>query len=137
MAKNKKTGIIAGVVLLVLVAAFLVIYSTFSKKTVEGSKTIGITILHADETKKELEFKTDQEYLSGALEEYDENLLIGRETQYGLMIDTVDGYTADESKQEWWGIYQNNEMTPNGIDTTPIADGEKYEIRLNVGYDAY
>jgi len=50
-------------------------------------------------------------------------------------VTTVDGESADSAKQEWWCFSENGEMLSTGVDDTPIADGESYEITLTVGYD--
>lgn len=58
----------------------------------------------------------------------------GEESTYGLYITTVNGITADEDNQEWWCITKNGESLMTGADDTPVADGEKYELTLTVGY---
>jgi len=58
----------------------------------------------------------------------------GDESQYGLFVKTVAGVTIDESKQEWWNFTKGGEPLFTGVDTTPIADGDKFEITLTVGY---
>ena len=75
---------------------------------------------------------TDAEYLRQALEQ--ENLVEGSESEYGLFVTTVNGVTADDSQQQWWRFTRNGEMVETGIDTTPIADGETYEITLITGW---
>ena len=42
--------------------------------------------------------------------------------------------TADESIQQWWCFTKGGEMLMTGVDTTPIADGEHYEITFTVGW---
>lgn len=131
MLKNKK--LIAGLVaLIVLIAAFAgVWYFTVASGTA-GSKTIAVTITHGDETVNEVSINTDQEFLRGALE--DEDLIAGTESDWGLYVLTVDGETADEANQEWWCFTMGGEWLMTGVDTTPIADGDTYEIALMVGY---
>ena len=63
-----------------------------------------------------------------------EGLVAGEESEYGLFVKTVDGYTADDSNQEWWCFTKNGESLTTGVDTTPIADGEHFEATLTVGY---
>lgn len=75
---------------------------------------------------------TDAEFLRGALEQ--ENLIAGDESQYGLFVKTVNGITADDANQEWWCFTKGGETLFTGVDTTPIADGDKFEITLTVGY---
>lgn len=101
--------------------------------TTEAVKTqITIEVVGQNKEKKEFKIDTDEKYLRGALEQ--ENLIKGEETNGMLMVKTVDGYTVDDSKKEWWGIYKDGKMTPKGVDQTEIKNGDKFELRLNEGY---
>ena len=42
--------------------------------------------------------------------------------------------TVDDSKQEWWSFTKDGQMLETGVDTTPIADGDHFEITLTAGY---
>lgn len=128
---NKKT-ITAIVAIVALVAVLLTVYFVTRPAPVAGGKTITVEIKY-DEVDKEVKITTDAETLADALRE--KNLIEGSESEYGLFITGVDGRTADDSKQEWWSITKDGEMTPTGADTTMIADGEHYELTLMVGYD--
>ena len=46
----------------------------------------------------------------------------------------VNGIAADDSKQEWWCFTKGGEEMMTGVDTTPIADGDAFEITLTEGY---
>ena len=133
MKQNKKSVIILSCVLVVLVAAFALIYAMTRPETNVGDKTITVEVIFSDGTSKEHTINTDAEYLRGALEEKD--LVAGDESEFGLFVKTVDGVTANEANQEWWCFTKGGEQLFTGIDTTPIADGEHYEITLKVGYD--
>lgn len=134
MSKNTKRILVALGVLL-LAAAMIVAFLAFSKKPVEGSKTIAISITHKDGTVKELTLHTDAKYLLDAIREKDEDLIQGEDGQYGLYIKTIDGYTCNEAAQEWWGFTKGGEYVETGVELTPIYDGDSYEFKLNVGYD--
>lgn len=134
MNKNRKRILIAVGVLL-LAAAMIVAFMAFSKKPVEGSKTIEISITHKDGTTKELTLHTDAEYLLDAIKEEDEDLIQGEVGQYGLFITAIDGYTADSTNQEWWGYTKSGQYVETGVELTPIYDGDSFEFKLNVGYD--
>ena len=49
-------------------------------------------------------------------------------------MQTVDGETADESKQEWWGYDINGVQAEYGVDSQPIADGDVILFTLHVGW---
>ena len=61
-------------------------------------------------------------------------LIAGDASEYGLFVKTVDGYTVDDANQEWWCFTKGGEQVNTGVDTTPIADGDHFEITLTVGY---
>ncbi len=104
--------------------------STEAKKAV---KQVNLTVVFADNSKKEFKIETTKENLRQALEQ--EKLISGTESkEYGLMITTVDGYTADQSKQEWWQITKDGEFLNTGVDSTPIKNGDNFELTLVVGY---
>lgn len=131
---NKKLIIISAAVLIVMVAVFAVVYSQLQPKAVDGTKNIVVEIIKGDTDKKEITINTDCEYLRAAIDEYDPELLKGTEGDYGLYINTVDGRTADEAIMEWWCITKGGEDVFTGIDTTPIFDGDRFEITLMTGW---
>lgn len=129
----QKKGTWIGLVALVLVAAGAIwAWTALSPKPQEGAKTIAVEIVHHDKSKNTLEIATNEAYLRGALEQ--ENLISGDESDYGLFVKTVDGETADSDAQEWWSFTKDGVMLETGVDSTPIADGEHYEITFTVGY---
>ena len=131
MKNNKKTLWI--ILALILAAALMAgAYALFMPKGQEGAKQITAQVVGVDGASKEFAIQTDSEYLRGALEE--QNLIAGDESEYGLFVKTVDGYTADDSKQEWWCFTKGGETMMTGVDTTPIADGDHFEITLTTGY---
>ncbi len=132
MSKQNRKIVISAIVLVVLVAAFALVYVFTRPDTTVGDKTITVQIVY-DNVDKTVAIQTDAEYLRGALDE--KQLVAGDNTEYGLYIKTVDGRTADDSKQEWWGVTKGGEMVMSGVDTTPIADGEAYELTLNKGFE--
>ena len=132
MNRRIRKNIIAAAILLVLVVGALLIYNANKPVGQEGSKALVVTAVHGDETSKEFQIATDAEYLRGALEE--QKLIEGSESEYGMYVTVVDGETADESLQQWWCFTKDGEMLMTGVDTTPIADGEHYEITLTVGW---
>ena len=129
---KKKNTIIAAVLLVLAVAAAALLYMKFKPETTEGAKEIKVAVVHADGSEKTFEYHTDEEYLGEVLTT--EKLIEGEEGQYGLYILTVDGETADESKQQWWCITKGGEMVNTSVDTTPIQDGAQFELTLNDGY---
>lgn len=142
MDQNKKPlnkKLIAGVVALIAVIAILLgVYLNNRQPATSGSKTITVSVFDtvgSTEASNTAAITTDEEYLRGALEQEDSGISIsGSESEYGLFVTTVDGVTADDSKQQWWCFTKGGEMLNTGVDSTPIADGDTYEITLTEGY---
>ena len=127
---NKK--LLAGVLALVLVVAALIgVYFATRPATSAADKTITATVV-ANGEEEAFTIHTDEEYLRGALESID--LIAGEESEYGLFVTTVNGITADDANQEWWCFTKGGESLNAGVDSTPIADGDAFEITLTVGY---
>ena len=124
--KNNKKGLIALAVVLVLAIAALIIWQVNKPEPQHGGKEITVNVTHLDGDEVSYTISTDEEYLRGALE--------GTESEYGLYVTTVDGETADDSKQEWWGYSVNGEFAELGVDSQPVADGDVYDFVLNVGW---
>ena len=78
---------------------------------------------------KDFQISTDAEFLGDALKEAD--LIEGEDGPYGLYIITVDGITADESLQQWWCVTKDGEMLNTGVSSTPIADGDHFELTMS------
>ena len=129
---KKKVIIVSAIVLVVLIAAFALIYALVINKPVEGQKALTVEIVFSETDSKTVEITTDAEYLRQALEE--QNLISGTESETGLFVTTVDGVTADDSKQEWWCFTKGGETLMTGVDSTPIADGDTFEITLTTGW---
>ena len=129
---NKRTKTILSLVALVaVVAVFVGVYLATRPETVAGEKHITVELVGKDSSRT-VELDTDEEYLGPALQ--NEGLIEGTESEFGLFVTTVDGYTADDSAQEWWCFTKGGESVNTGVDTTPIADGDAFEITLTTGY---
>ena len=129
--KNKKL-FIALVALVAIVAIVLGVYFATRPATSEGGKAVTVTVVHKDGSEKVFTYHTDEEYLGTVL--VDEGLVEGEQSDYGLYIKAVDGETADESEQQWWGYSVNGTFAELGVDSQPVADGDVYDFVLNVGW---
>ncbi|MGM9590113.1 MAG: DUF4430 domain-containing protein [Faecousia sp.] len=132
MEKNKKLTIIGAIALVIALAVALTCWFLFGPKGTPGAKTLTIQVTHADASVRCFTVETEEQFLGPAL--LAEGLIQGEETQYGLYVLTVDGETADDTLQQWWGYTRGGEMVEYGVDMCPIADGEQYEFTLNTGW---
>lgn len=120
------------IIFVLLVAGGIYLYNQSRQETQEGSKTVTVEIVMSDNDSTSYNIKTDEEYLREALEQ--ENLIAGEESDLGLYVSTIDGYTIDDDKQEWWLFSKNGESLETGVDETVIYDGDNFEIKLQEGY---
>ena len=128
MKGNKKT-LLAVTVLAVAAALMLGIWYFNRPEPVQGDKTVVVEVIHSDDSTKEFTYYTDAEYLGELLVE--EKLAEGTEGQFGLYITTVDGETAQESENQWWCITKGGERVNTGADTTPVVDGDHFELTMS------
>lgn len=129
---QKKKNILIVAILVAVVVLLAAVWMIFRPQGVAGEKQLGISVVDAEGNTEEFSFSTSQEFLRGALEE--QGLVQGEESQYGLYVTTVNGLTADESQQQWWCFTKGGEDVMTGVDSTPIADGDHFEITLKTGY---
>ena len=130
--KSNKKIWLAVAAFVVAVGVVLGIYLVTGPAPQQGGKTITVQVVLLEGEPSDFTIQTDEEYLRGALESID--LIEGSESEYGLFVTTVNGVTVDDSKQQWWCFTQDGEMLMTGVDTTPIADGDHFEITLTEGY---
>lgn len=130
--KNLLKGLLGVVVLAVLIAVLWFVYDHYKPETTKGSKEVVVEVVIPDEDSKEFTIHTDAEYLRQALEEV--TLVKGSESDYGLFITEVNGRAANDANQEWWCLTKDGATVNTGVDMTPIADGDHYELTLTVGY---
>ncbi len=126
MKENRK--VLVAVVALAAVAALLLgIWYVSRPQVQEGSKTLVVEIVHTDESAKEFTCHTDEEYLGPVL--VAEGLIEGEEGPYGLYITAADGETAEGN--QWWCVTRDGQMVETGVDATPVADGDHFELTMS------
>ncbi len=129
--KKQTKLILAVVVIVAVVAAMIGIYFATRPAATQGAKTITVEVVHGDGSSKEFTYHTDSEYLGEVL--LAEGLVAGEDGEFGLYILTVDGEDAIfEESGAYWALYQNGEMTTTGADTTPIQDGDSFQLVYTV-----
>lgn len=112
-----------------VIAIFAVIYSVFGAKPVAGSKEITIEVVNKAAESTVYEVATDAEFLKQAMEEAEGLTFEGTESEYGMMISTVNGETADYSVDgSYWSFYVNDDYCNYGVDSQPVVDGDAFKI---------
>ncbi|MGI5825722.1 MAG: DUF4430 domain-containing protein [Bacillota bacterium] len=94
--------------------------------------TVSFDVVVGGEVQTTVTDETNTDNLGEFLRE--SGIVEGKDSQYGMYIVTVDGVTADESKQEWWCVTKGGAAVQTGVDSTPIADGDKFELTFTEGY---
>jgi flagellar basal body-associated protein FliL len=133
--KSNKLKILAGALIVVVLAViFTCMYFKFSAKPTEGSKSITIEVIDNEEQSTVYDVKTDAEYLRQAMEESDMEFSGTESEEYGMMVDTINGLTADYNTDgAYWAFYVDGEYCSYGIDTQPVEDGQEYQIIYTAG----
>lgn len=127
--KNKKL-ILAVIALAAVMAVFAGVYTATRPDTVDGEKTITVTVVHKDGSEKVFEVTTTEVKLAPALKA--EGILPAEDGADG-MYNTVDGETADwDTDQSYWGFYIDGEYAVNGMNDTNITDGAQYRLEYTV-----
>ena len=124
--QNKKL-VISVVALALVIALFAGIYFATRPTTQQGAKTITVIVVHKDKTEKTFTYHTDEEYLDQVL--LTEGLIEGYESQYGLVVEKVDGEAAIwETDNAYWSLYIGEEYASTGISETPVYDGSTFKL---------
>lgn len=134
MSENKKLNNVVKIIIGLIVLAALIVggvfmYSKFGPQTQTGSKEITIEVVNKAGESTIYELRTDAETLQEAMDEAEGLTYNGTDGPYGLMIDTVNGETADYSvDQSYWGFYVNGDYCNYGIKEQPVLDGDAFKI---------
>ena len=129
----KKKQILAAAAFLILLLAVFLVWHFHRPAPVQGAKTITLEVVHGDGTSASFTLNTEAGTLGDALRA-EEGLVAGDNGPYGLMVNTVDGETADWNRaRAWWCLTKDGKRVDTGIDSTVIADGEHYEFTYTIG----
>ena len=96
-----------------------------------GAKEVKVTV-EAEDKSIVFTLHTDLDNLADALLEA--KIVEGDDSEYGLYIKKVNGILADyNADQSFWSLCQNGEMLMTGASSTPVADGEAFELVYTKG----
>ena len=128
MRGNRKT-LFAVAALAVIAALMLGLWHFTRPQAQAGDKTVVVEVVHGDGSSKEFTCRTGAEYLGQVLTE--EKLAQGEESATGLFVTTVDGETARDDLRQWWCVTKGGEWLDTGVDATPVADGDHFELTMS------
>ena len=99
----------------------------------EGDTTFYFTAQNVDGTVTKYMIHTDATTVGEALVALE--LVSGDESDWGLMVTTVNGITADwATENAYWAFYIDGEYAQTGVDSTEITAGSHYEMIKTVSY---
>lgn len=102
-----------------------------SSEEAKASFTVVVTDL--DGTEQTFTYTSDAATVGEAL--VAEGLIAGDESEWGLMVTTVNGITADwASENAYWAFYIDGEYAQTGVDATELTDGATYSFVKTVSY---
>ena len=126
--KSKKYlyGIVAVAAAIVVM---LVIYLVGKPDVTLGSKSVDIAVTDDEGYEKQYFINTEAQYLKQVMDELEQKDFeySGKEGEYGLYVDTVNGIKADNINA-YWAFYVNGEYCNYSIDRQPVNDGDVFEI---------
>ncbi len=86
-----------------------------------------VVVVHGDGTEKTFTYETSEQFVGPVLQK--EGLIQGNDGQFGLEITHVDGEQAIyDTDKAYWAVYEGDEYAMQGIDTTPVVDGQTYKL---------
>ncbi len=131
MKQGNGKKLVAGIlILVVVVAGLLFAYNKFKPTSSKEAKTVTITVV--DDNKEEIFYTvcTDSATtLRQVMDLADGLTYSGDESEYGIMITTVNGVTADFNENgAYWAFYVNGEYCNYGIEEQPVNDKDEFKI---------
>ena len=85
------------------------------------------TVVYQDGTSEDFDIKTTKKTVGDALLE--KGLISGSDSEYGLMVDTVNGVRADYNLDKaYWAFYINGDYANTGVSATDVEDGAEYSF---------
>lgn len=122
---------ISVLILALMMLALACLFAACGNKEAEKKYTITVIVVNDKAEEKTFTVKTDRENLADAL--LDEKLVSGSDSEWGLVIDTVDGLRADYSvDQSWWALYEDDKMSEVGASSLQLKDGGVYKLVYTV-----
>lgn len=132
MKKVMNSKVVLSVLSLVLIVAMALSFSACGNDSnvnddAKTEKSFVFKVVDLDGSEKSFDIKTDATTVGEAL--VAEELISGTTSEYGLMVDTVNGikydYNADGA---YWAFYVNGEYAMTGVDSTDITEGATYSF---------
>jgi len=136
MSKKTKSFLIGGIILVVCVALFVGIWLNNKPTASANAKEYTLEVVDNEGNTKTYNGTTEEEYLKGLMDElkaagdFDYS---GSESEYGIMIESVNGLKAVYAEDgAYWSIYVNGEYGMYGADQQVITSGDTYTLKYEL-----
>lgn len=130
--KTKKKTIGWCIAIAVIVIVMGCIYWLNRPKTSSGSKKVELDVVDNEENTTTYSIQTDAEVLTDLMDELSTSQdfsYSGTSSSMGYYIETVNGVTADYSKDSsYWAIYVNGEYGQYSADQQPVNDQDVFKL---------
>ena len=133
---QSKKAIVGIVALVAVVIAMAFTYKALKPQAQQGTKAVELEVTSEAGEQTSYSLKTDAEFLKEVMDELEEQgfSYSGTESDFGIMVDTVNGETADFAENGgYWGVFVNGEFANFGISEQPVADGDVFGLVYTVG----
>ncbi len=134
MRRLSKLTRISALVLLIAVVATLFVScgkKEEDKSNESGKITITVEVINKAGEKSKKKITTAADNLADALKEA--GMVDGYDSDYGFAITAVNGEVADfNTEGAYWALSKGGEYLMTGASSTPIADGDHFEITYTV-----
>ena len=118
--------------LLALALCLALVAALFAGCAGSGEKSFTLVVTDLEGNDKTFDITTTKATLGEAL--VDEGLIAGTDSEFGLMVNTVDGVTADwDTDGTYWAIYVDGQYATTGVDMIEITNGATYSFVLTKG----
>jgi hypothetical protein len=99
----------------------------------EGEKSVTIEVVAESEgISKIYDLNTDAAFLYDLLMEIESDIQPEfQEASFGIYLTGLEGYTADETNNEFYAIKVNGVDALYGVKELPVVDGEVYRFELS------
>lgn len=139
MEKKRSNKLLAWIIAAVAVVVAVVAvaagcYLGINKNSEEGKKSVTIEVVNDKGEVKSYSVKTDKETMKEIFDETEGFSYSGTDSQYGLMVDTVNGLKAVyDTDNAYWGFKLNGNYCENGISTQKVEDNDVVRVEYTKG----
>ena len=107
--------------------------TTPSQENPQVGAKFTVVVTDLDGTETTFEYTSEAATVGEAL--LAEGLIAGDQSDWGLMVTTVNGITADwATENAYWAFYINGEYAQTGVDATELTDGATYSFVKTISY---